>query len=370
MFDDGRPFTSDEIVIDPVVPAAARRALADMYRAGQRESRDSRRAAGPGGRVGQAGRVTRAERPRPSAIVTATTGGQLIPFRNSPPRMPPPPTPAVSRNTWTWGAFALAFLIGTLLAAVAGSIGLVVTLLAATAISTVGGVRSLFAGSSEGQAWDQEQWKIRYAAVCWHRRYVVPQTDLDDEARPTWARAVAAANEIRESYVVQRQIVDSVQVAMVLPDRLWEIAEGFAGLSQARGRQREILRQGGSDSRVAAKASAQDRQMKLEAKRLEGRVRKLEEIAGLLREADAAKRSEAMLERLGEVDELLTDLRARSAGTSVDLDPTERLRLEVQAVIDQANEAARDLALPDLGEQGDGQESSAPGSPAADRDEP
>ena len=39
MFDDGRPFTSDEIVIDPAVPAAARRALADMYRAGQRESR-------------------------------------------------------------------------------------------------------------------------------------------------------------------------------------------------------------------------------------------------------------------------------------------------------------------------------------------
>ena len=296
--------------------------------------------------------------------MTATTGGQLIPFRNSPPRMPPRPTPAVGRNAWTWGAFALAFLIGTLLAAVAGSIGLVVTLLAATAIATVGGVRSLFAGSSEGQAWDQEQWKIRYAAACWHRRYVVPPTDLDDEARPTWARAVAAANEIRESNVVQRQIVDSVQVAMVLPDRLWEIAEGFAGLPRhavasarsAPGRFRQPGRgQGerpGPPDEVGGQATG-------------GTVRKLEEIAGLLREADAAKRSEAMLERLGEVDELLTDLRARSAGTSVDLDPTERLRLEVQAVIDQANEAARNLALPDLGEQGDGQESAAPGSPAA-----
>lgn len=353
MFDDGRPFTSDEIVIDPVVPEAARRALADLYWAGQREFRGSRRSAGPGGRVGQAGRMTRAGRPRSSAIVMATTGGQLIPFRKSPPRVPPRPTPAAGRNTRTLGAFALAFLIGALLAAVAGSIGFVVILLAATAIATVGSVRSWFAASSASQAWAQEQWNIRYAAVSWHRRYVVPQTDLDDEARPTWARAVAAANEIRESYVVQRHIVDSVQVAMVLPDRLWEIAEGFASLSQTRSRQREILRQGGSDGRVAAKASAQDRQMKLEAKRLVGRVRKLEEIAGLLREADAAKRSEAMLERLGEVDELLSDLRARSAGISLELDPTERLRLEVQTVIDQANEAARDLALPDLGEHGE-----------------
>ena len=105
----------------------------------------------------------------------------------------------------------------------AGSIGFVVTLLAATSGErTMGSVRSWFAASSASQAWAQERWNIRYAAVSWHRRYVVPQTDLDGEACPTWARAVAAANETRESYVVQRHIVDSVQVAMVLPDRLWE----------------------------------------------------------------------------------------------------------------------------------------------------
>ena len=286
-------------------------------------------------------------------MAIAGNGGQLVPFSKSPPRVPPQPTPATGRNALTWGAFALAFLIGTLLAALAGSIGFVVILLIATAIATTGSVRTWFAASNASQSWVLEQWNIRYAGVFWHRRYVVPQTDLDDEARRIWARAVAAANEIRGSYVVQQHIVDSVQVAMVLPDRLWEIADGLAILSQARGRQREILRESGSDGqRVAAKASAQDRQIKEEATRLEGRVRKLEEIAGLLREADAAKRSEAALERLGEVDEMLGDLRARSAGTSLDLDPTELLRLDVQAVIDQANEAARDLGLPDLGEQG------------------
>jgi len=286
-------------------------------------------------------------------MAIAATGGQLIPFWKSPPRVPPRPTPATGRNALTWGAFALAFLVGTLLAAVVGSIGFVIIFLIATAIATAGSIRTWFAASNASQAWAREQWNMRYVGIFCHRRYVVPQTDLDDEARPIWARAVAAANKIRESYVVQRYIVDSVQVAVVLPDRLWEIAEGLASLSQVRGRQREILHQSGSDGqRVAAKASAQDRQMKEEATRLEGRVRKLEEIAGLMREADAAKRSEAVLERLGEVDEMLGDLRARSADTSLDLDPTERLRLDVQAVIGQANEAARDLALPDLGEQG------------------
>ena len=58
MFDDGRPFTSDEIVIDPVVPEAARRALADLYWAGQRGI--SGFMAGTLGRVGKAGRMTRA----------------------------------------------------------------------------------------------------------------------------------------------------------------------------------------------------------------------------------------------------------------------------------------------------------------------
>jgi hypothetical protein len=356
MFGDGRALTSDEIVIDPVVPEVARRALADMHAADQREPRGSHRQPGQSRQVRQTVRVAQAERPRLGAVVSLATGGQLIPFGQSPPA-PPPPTLTATRKALTRGAFALAFLIGTLIAAAVGSIGFVVILLIATAIATVGSVRTSFDASSASRAWAWEQWNIRHAAVHWHRRYVVPRTDLDDEAQPIWARAVAAANEISESYVVQQDVVDSVQVAKALPQRLWEIVEGFASLSQARERQREILRLGGSDGRlVAAKVSAQDRRMKVEARRLEGRVRRLEEIADLLREADAVKRSEAVLGRLGEVDGLLGDLSARSAGTSPDLDPTERLRLEARAVIDQANEAARDLALPDLGEAEEGEE--------------
>jgi hypothetical protein len=342
----GRSLTSDEIVIDPMVEPAARRALADLYSAGRPVTRQ-----GPRSRPGS---TALAARPRPAASATASAGGRLIPFRESPPRVPPRPAPTAARNAKRWGACAAACLIATLLAALAGSIGFVVILLIGTAIATAGGVRSLFDASSASREWAQTQWVTRYAAAAQHRRYVVPPTDLDDEARPVWARAVAAANEVNESYVVERHIVDSVQVATALPQRLWEIVEGFARLSEVRGRQREILRQRGTVGQpVAAMVSAQDRAMKVEARRLEGRVRKLEEIAGLLREADTKKRSEETLGELGELNELLGDLRARSAGAALSPDPAEQLKQEVQAVIDQANAAARDLFLPDLGEEDD-----------------
>ena len=286
-----------------------------------------------------------------------TVGGQLIPFRQSAPRVPPRPAPTAARAARIWGACALAFLIGTLIAAAAGSVGFVVVLLIATAIATAGGVRSLFDATKASEARALAEWNAYYAGEYWHGQYVVPATDLDREARPAWERAVTAANAIRKSEVVRRHIVDSVQVAAVLPQRLWEIAEGFASLSQVRDRQREILRGKEADQFVAAKVSAQERTIKIEAGRLESRVRKLEEIAGRFREADAAKRAETVLGRLGEVDELLGDLRARSARATADLDPDERLVIEAQAVIDQANEAARYLALPDLGEEdGEGTE--------------
>lgn len=351
MLDDGKPLTSDEIVIDPMVPAEIRHTLAEMHRAGQR---GLRRSAWQDGRPPRSGQPDLTWPPAPSA------GGQLIPFGQSSPQVPQRPKPTAARAARAWGACALACLIGTLIAAVADSVGFIVVLLIATAIATTGSVRSMFDATKASETRAQARWNARYAGEYWHRRYVVPQTDLDREAKPVWERAVAAANEIRGAYVVQQHIVDSVQVAAVLPQRLWEIAEGFAGLSQARGRQREILRRGeAADQRVAARVSAQGRKMKTESRRLEASVRKLEEIAARFREADVAKRSEAVLGRLGEVDELLGDLRARSAGTASGMDPAERLGLEAQAIIDQANEAARYLALPDLGEEDDQDEGDA-----------
>lgn len=305
------PVINDEIVIDPRVPNQARHAL-------------------------------------------SASSGRLIPYRQPPPPKPDPPAPVTGRHVLIWGAVALVFLIAAVLAGAAGSVEYVAIFLIVAGTATAGAVLGGFARSRGNREWAAEQWNLRYACVYWHRQYIVPGTDLDDEARRIWARAVAAANEIGGSYVVQAGIVDSARVAQDLPQRVWEIAEGLAGLSRVRDRQREILRQDGSAAeRVAAKVSAQDRTMKAEARCLEGRVRKLEEIAGLIRKADAVKRPEVVVDRLGEVDDLLGELRAQSVDLPPDLDPAERLRVEAQAVINQANEAARNLAFPDLGEEND-----------------
>lgn len=281
--------------------------------------------------------------------------GQLIPYRQSPPPKPELPAPVTGRRALIWGVVALVFLITAVLAGAAGSVEYVALFLIVAGVATAGAVLGGFACTRASREWAAGQWNLRHAHVYWHRQYIVPETDLDDEARRIWARVVAAANEISGSYVVQTEIVDSVRVAQDLPQRVWEIAEGLAGLSRVRDRQHEILRQDGSDAeRVAAKVNAQERTMKAEARRLEGRVRKLEEIAGLMRKADAVKRPEMVVDRLSEVDDLLGELHARSVDLPPDLDPAERLRVEAQAVIDRANEAARYLAFPDLGEKDDG----------------
>jgi hypothetical protein len=311
LFEDGMPVINDEIVIDPQVPEEARHAL-------------------------------------------SAARARLIPYRQPAPPKPAPPAPVTGRRALIWGVAALVFLIAAVLAGASGSIGYVALLLIVAGVATAVAVLSGFARTRAGREWAAEQWNLRHARVYWHGQYIVPETDLDEEARRIWARAVAAANEIGESYVVQAEIVDSVRVAVDLPQRVWEIAEGLAALFRVRDRQREILRQDGSDAeQVAAKVSAQERTMMAEARRLEGRVRKLEEIADLMRKADAVKRPEVVVDRLGEVDDLLGELRARSVDLPPDLDPAERLRVEAQAVIDQANEAARNLAFPHLGEEDD-----------------
>ena len=171
---------------------------------------------------------------------------------------------------------------------------------------------------------------------------------MDRDAGEVWSRAITAVNTIGTSEVVRLRLVDSVQVAAAMPQRLWEIAEGLARLTEARVRQRESLRQAEEDDPyISVKVTSQDRKLTLAAERLRERVRKLEEFADLLAAADAGQQREATLERLGKVDDLLLDLLASTEGTSDELDQTERLRLEVQAVIEQANEAARNLALPD-----------------------
>ena len=256
--------------------------------------------------------------------------------------------------------------LGTaLIGAAAGIIAMVVVFLIATGVATALSVHDALDASEGGQAMIRERWTARHAAAFYHRRYIVPPTDLDDIVQPIWARAIAAANQIRDSDVVRRHLIDSAEATAHLPQRLWEIAEGLARLSLARRLQREILRQGRTEDeavgqQVAAKVNRQGREMDLAAKTIEERVRRLEDSASLVKKADEVKRTEATLGRLGEVDELLLDLRASTPDPRPDLDPAQRLRLEAQAVIDQATEAVRALAYPGADPEGASLEGASP----------
>jgi hypothetical protein len=330
----GELFTSDAIIIDPVVPAVAR------YSLEQRWSQNDSRAAG--------------NRSRNRGLPN------LRSFRQAPPVLPPPPPQNAARRSWQWAACAVACLGIALVSATAGIVALVVVFLIGTGVATALSVHNALDASEGGQAAIRERWTARHAAAFYHRRYIVPHTDLDENVQPIWARAIAAANQIRDSDVVRRHLIDSAEATAHLPQRLWEIAEGLARLSLARRLQRDILRQGGTQGatgsgtdgqQVAAKVNRQGREMDLAAATIEERVRRLEDSASLVKKADEVKRMEATLGRLGEVDELLLDLRASTPDARPDLDPTERLRLEAQAVIDQASEAVRSLAYPDAGQE-------------------
>jgi len=341
MFHDSRDFDADAIVIDPAVPAAARQALEAGYWAAKAAS----------GRRGPN---------RPGARWNAARSARPIPFGQSARRAPPPPRvmSAGARMARLWAVGTLAFLAGALIAAAAGSLPFVVALLVLTAVATALCARAVLDAGHAG--WtvivteakgelprrDPRNWFALHAAAYYHGRYVVPQADIAGVDKPVWDRAVAAAEEIHKSDVFRQQRIDSVQVAVYLPHRLWEIAETLARLSRVRERLHVKWDDPGDDGRMASRG----RKLTRIAKDIEKRVEKLERVAAKMEEADAALRKVADIEarerRLKEIDDLLLDLRSRTEATPEEPDLTERVRLEVQAVIEQANEAARSLAVP------------------------
>jgi hypothetical protein len=70
-------------------------------------------------------------------------------------------------------------------------------------------------------------------------------------------------------------------------------------------------------------------------------VERLEEIAGLLAQADLAVGRETVANALADLNAIHAELLAGAGETEADADLTERVRIEAQAVIDQAHTAAR-----------------------------
>jgi hypothetical protein len=199
---------------------------------------------------------------------------------------------------------------------------------------------------------DHPSWVGLHAVTTYHRRYVWPAKDLDAEAQRVWARAVGAANKIRESEAVK--LIDSVEITTVLPYRLWEIAERLARLAMLRTEHNAILRGvEADDPEVAALLTPQRRAHQLAIADIEQRLRHLEVFADLMGKADAARRRERAVRQLTALNDSHRDLLARIGEDAAGVEMASRASVDIQAIIDQAddavrqaNEAGRSLALP------------------------
>jgi hypothetical protein len=251
----------------------------------------------------------------------------LIPYRGT----PPPPRPPESGVGCVLLAGAL--LAGALSGWAAGNPVLAYWLVALSGLS----VLCAFAGRE-----DERRVRLANTPIIHHRRYVLPSTDIDAADRPLWNRAVDAVNQITKSEVVTRELIDSVQVSTVLPERLWEIAERLARLAEVRVRQREILNGvSPDDPDIAAAVGRQRRAQDLAAADVERRVINLETFADLVSRADTATRKETIVRDLAELDGKHADLLAAVGETATDRDVTERLASDATAIIEQAREAVR-----------------------------
>lgn len=194
----------------------------------------------------------------------------------------------------------------------------------------------------------------RSAAVTYHRRYVVPELDLQDAGLAGWRRARKAARSIQAAEAVRLGLIDTVEIAAVLPYHLWDIAERLA-LMSATDRRLPAILQGvdTNDSEIQAVLGPQRRVHDLAVADVEQRIGRLEEFAALAAKADAArKRKKAVAELVGlnpHYEEMLIRLGEPASGLTVTGHSADELRAVAAAADDavrRANEAGRALVIP------------------------
>jgi hypothetical protein len=268
-------------------------------------------------------------------------GRKLVPYQG------PVPAPVSPAN----GAKGCAFIAGFFLVLAIAGVGAGNGALAYTMLMFAGtGLIMTLLGRPSAR-----EITAAHAPVTQHRRYVLPSTDIDAEHWKLWKRAVDARNRIAGADVVNAGQIDSVQVAEVLPQRLWDIAERLARVAEVRARHKQILGDvPHDDPDVAPAVTRQRRVQELALADAARRVSELENFANLVAAADLATRKETIVRELNDLDDTHADLLARIGDTDLDNDLTHRLANDATAVIEQArqaieqaNEAALTLALPD-----------------------
>ena len=194
-------------------------------------------------------------------------------------------------------------------------------------------------------------------AVAYHRRYVVPELDLDSGEMARWRRASQAARSVLASEAVRLGLIDAVEVTAALPYHLWEVAERLALLTAQQRRQSSILDGlDASDPGIAVVLEPQRRVHDLAVADVERRIGRLEEFAALAVRADAARRRQRAVEELAKLnpgyEELLTRLGEADDALTVTGRSADELRAvvaEADDAVRRANEAGRALAVPSPG---------------------
>jgi hypothetical protein len=223
--------------------------------------------------------------------------------------------------------------------------------------AVAGGLHLVYKAKGSVPELSVRPWARPGAALAYRRRYVVPELDLHGDELARWQRASQAARAIRASEAVRLGLINSVEVAAVLPYHLWDIAERLALLSGPQRRQSAILRHlDASDPDVQVVLGPQRRAHELTVADIERRIGRLEEFAALASKADAAQRRRRAIEELTELNADYEDLLVRlgdqedtftSAGR-----PAGELRTmaaEADNAVRLANEAGRALIIPAVG---------------------
>jgi hypothetical protein len=326
------PFDPTSVVVDPQIPPAARQEL--------------ERRGGPDYGV--------------------LASAELVRFMDPPPTAPAPPRSLAAARQLAAAAWALVvvsivagILRGPDTFAILLVIGAGFGLLAGSARAAARQGRPAFAAGliPLAPARDLSEYYAAHAGKIFHRHYVRPRTDLDQEARATWERAVDAANRIYRSESLRDEAVDADRVAADVPELLWRIIEGLAMISDVRINIKNIVK--GYERQhpaVYAKIQAQERHLARGTSQVESRIGKLEMLARVLSEADAARRGEDVLKRLNEVDEKIDDLVASTDESASEVDMAEGLKIDVEANIEMTNQAIRDLSVQEDSAQDSGQD--------------
>lgn len=282
---------------------------------------------------------------------------ELVRFRDPRPAVPRPPRSKVPAAVLLTVAGAL--LIASIVAGIAVSPTLFGVLAAlGLAVGGVGLAARHAAADGRpailgGLLWlpetaDLTGYQVANAGTLFHRRYVQPSIDLDEAAQTAWLRAVDAANRVYRSESLRDRAIDADRATTEVPELLWRIAEGLAKISDARFDLRRIAPETDrSHPAVESKVRDQERLLARGVGQVDRRIGRLETLAARLDAADAARQGEAVLRELLQVDPKIRDVLASTDENTGDSELAASVQLDVEAVIEMANQAIRELSVAD-----------------------